>query len=55
MLELARDFALETPAIYDIYSYVLFIFIDNNIIDVSDLEEIINEKEAIEDDYKFHF
>ena len=52
LLELVRDFALETPAIYDIYSYVIFIFIDNNIIEIPDLEDIINEKEANEEDYK---
>jgi hypothetical protein len=52
LLELVRDFAIETPTIYDIYSYVIFIFLDNNIMEIPDLEEIINEKEAIEEDYK---
>ena len=52
LFELVRDYALETPQIYDIYAHIIYIFLDNNIMDISDLKDIINEKDAIEDDYK---
>ena len=42
-----KDFALETPLIYDIYAYVIFIFLENGIMEVNDLEGIIKEKDFI--------
>ena len=51
LFERVRDFALETPSIYDIYAYVIFIFLDNDIMEVQDLEGIIIEKDSIEEDY----
>ena len=55
LLELVRDFALETPVIYDVYAYVIYIFLDNNIMEVKDLEGIIPEKDqkdSTPEDYK---
>ena len=52
LLEIVRDYALETPQIYDIYAYVISIFIDSNIMEISDLEEIIKEKDSNEKDLK---
>ena len=51
LFERVRDFALETPSIYDIYAYVIWIFLENDIMEVEDLEGIIIEKDAIEEDY----
>ena len=52
LFELVRDYALETPQIYDIYAYIIVIFLDNKIMEISDLKDIINEKDVIDDDYK---
>ena len=52
LLEIARSYAFETPEIYDIYAYVIYIFISNDIMGISDLEEIKNEKDSIDDDFK---
>ena len=52
LFEIVRNYAIDIPKIYEIYSYIIYIFLDNNIMEISDLEEIINEKDAIEDDYK---
>ena len=51
LLELVRDFALETPAIYDVYAYIIYIFIINDIMDIKDLKEIIKEKDSTPEDY----
>ena len=51
LFERVRDFALETPSIYDIYAYIIWIFLENDIMEVEDLEGIIMEKDAIEEDY----
>ena len=51
LFERVRDFALETPSIYDVYAYVICIFLENEIMEVEDLEGIIKEKDAIEEDY----
>jgi hypothetical protein len=51
LFEIVRDTAMDVPQIYDVYAYVIFIFLDNNIMEVSDLKGIINEK-SIEDDIK---
>ena len=49
LFELVKDLALDNPTIYDIYSYVLFIFIDNNIMEIADMKNIFN-KEMIKED-----
>ena len=49
LFNLVKDFAFETPKIYDVYSHLLFIFIKNDIINIEDLENIF-EKEPNEDD-----
>ena len=36
---------------YDIYAYIIYVFLDNNIMKISNLEAIIDEKDAIDDDY----
>ena len=52
LLDIVKDTAIDIPQIYEIYAYVIYIFLDNNIMIVDELKEIINEKEAIDDDYK---
>ena len=52
LLDIVKDTAIDVPKIYDIYAYVIFIFLENNIMEVNDLEEIIDEKDAIDEDYK---
>ena len=51
MFENVKDYAFETPKIYEIYSYVLYLLIANKIMDIEDLENM-QELEAIEDDLK---
>ena len=45
-----RELALDIPQIYDVYAYIIFIFLDNDIMTVSDLEGIIIEKDSTEED-----
>ena len=52
LFELVRDNAMDIPKMYDIYAYIVYIFLDNNIMKISDLEAIIDEKDAIDDDYE---
>ena len=52
LFDYVRDLSLETPAIYDIYAYIIFIFLENDIMRVTDLEEIIKEKDSTEEDFK---
>ena len=52
LLDFVRDCAIDIPKIYDIYSYIIYIFLDNNIMEIGELEEIIKEEDAIDDDYK---
>ena len=47
-----RELALDIPQIYDVYAYIIYIFLDNDIMAVSDLEGIIIEKDSIEEDLK---
>ena len=51
LFENVKDYAFETPKIYEIYSYVLYLLIANKIMDIEDLENM-QELEAIEDDLK---
>ena len=51
LFENVKDYAFETPKIYEIYAYVLYLLIDNKIMDIEDLENI-KELEAIEEDLK---
>ena len=44
MFEFVIDLAFETPKIYDIYAYVLFIFIENNIMKVDNLKNIFRKE-----------
>ena len=44
LFEFVIDLAFETPKIYDIYSYVLFIFIENNIMKVDNLKNIFRKE-----------
>jgi hypothetical protein len=43
LLELVSDYALDTPDINDVYSYVLFLFIENGIMKIKDLKNIYTE------------
>ena len=40
LFELVNDLAFETPKIYELYAYVLYIFIEYNIMKIEDLENI---------------
>ena len=51
LFELVRDNAMDIPKMYDIYAYIIYVFLDNNIMKISNLEAIIDEKDAIDDDY----
>ena len=44
LFNLVKDFAYETPKIYDVYAYVLFIFINYNIMNIEDLENIFTKE-----------
>ena len=43
LFEIVNDLAFETPKIYDIYSYVLFILIENNIMEIVNLVKFYKE------------
>ena len=45
-----RELALDIPQIYDVYAYIIYIFLDNDIMTVSDLKGIIIEKDSTEED-----
>ena len=47
LYEIVSDLALDSTSIYDVYAYVLFIFIENEIMEIEDLENIMKEKEGI--------
>ena len=51
LFENVKDYAFETPKIYEIYSYVLYLLISNKIMDIEDLENI-QELDAVEEDLK---
>ena len=43
LFELVSDYALDIPEINDVYSYVLFLFIENGIMEIKDLKNIYIE------------
>ena len=45
-----RELALDIPQIYDVYSYIIYIFLENDIMNVSDLKGIFIEKDSTEED-----
>ena len=47
LFEIVSDLALDSVNIYDVYAYILFIFIENDIMQIEDLENIVKEKEGI--------
>ena len=46
LYELVKDYAYETPKIYEIYSYLLFTFMENDIMEVEDIQDILKGKES---------
>ena len=56
LLTIVIDIAFETPKIYDIYAYVMYILIQNNILKKEDIDnkfkEISNKKDTNSDFYK---
>lgn len=46
LYELVKDYAYDTPKIYEIYSYLLFTFMENNIMEVKDIQDIFKDKEG---------
>ena len=51
LFDIAKDIAFETPKIYDIYSYTIFILIKNKIVKIKHLKNIFKEKKGTEEDY----
>ena len=51
LFENVKDYAFETPKIYEIYSYVLYLLIVNKIMDIEDLKNL-KELEVFEEDLK---
>jgi len=51
LFDIVKDYAFETPKIYEIYSYVIYLLITNKIMDIEDLENI-KKLEVIEEDLK---
>ena len=51
LFENVKDYAFETPKIYEIYSYVLYLLIANKIMDIEDLKNI-KELEVFKEDLK---
>ena len=49
LFDLVKDFAFETPKIYELYSYVIYIFLENKIMEIEDLENLIKRDEEIKD------
>lgn len=51
LLDLVSDYALDTPKIIDVYAYVLFILIENDIMEIKYLQNIFteNNKDIIKD------
>ena len=45
LFELIKDFAFETPNIFEIYEYVIYLFIKNRVFNMKDLEKIFAAKE----------
>ena len=43
LFDIVNDLAFETPKIYDVYSYVIFILIDNNIMEIENLVNFYKE------------
>ena len=50
LIDIVKDIAFETPKIYDIYSYTIFIFIKNKLVKIKYLENIIKDKKEIEEE-----
>lgn len=48
LFEIVSDIALDNADIYDVYAYILFIFMENDIILIEDLENIFKEKMDVE-------
>jgi hypothetical protein len=44
LFAIVTDIAFETPKIYDIYAYVIYILIENKVIEKEDVENIFKEK-----------
>ena len=52
LFEIVKDFAFETPKIYEIYSYIIYLFIKYKIMEIKNLENIfLDEKDTEEDLY----
>ena len=45
LFELVGDYVFELPLLYDVYSYIIYIFLSNNIMEVKDLEGIMSQEE----------
>jgi hypothetical protein len=43
---LVKDYSYETPKIYEIYAYLLFTFMENDIMEVEDIQDLLKGKES---------
>ena len=48
LFALVSDYAYETPNIYDVYAHMIFVFLQNEIMEINDLQKILKEKEDLE-------
>lgn len=44
LFDIINDLALETPKVFEVYAYVLYILIENNIMKIEDLQNIYKEE-----------
>ena len=49
LLELVRDLSLDTPNIYEVYAYILFVFVKNEIMEIEDLKNVLDDGSNEED------
>ena len=48
LFDQVSDYAYETPNIYDVYAHMIFVFMQNEIMEINDLQKILKEKEDLE-------
>ena len=49
LFEAVKDLAIELPNIYDIYAFIIYIFLENDIIEISELFEIMKNDSDVDD------
>ena len=44
LIDLVKDFAFETPKIYDLYAHLIFVLMENNIMEIKDFQNMFTDK-----------